>query len=49
MIIKKIVVRSRFKKHLKEFADKTLVIDTGYLYQFIGEGSLMENMCYLYQ
>ncbi len=33
------------KKHLKEFANKTFVIDTSiYLYQFIGEGSLMENM-----
>ena len=33
------------KRHLKDFTNKTLVIDTSiYLYQFIGEGSLMENM-----
>lgn len=37
--------KSVSRKHLKEFANKTLVIDTSiYLYQFIGEGSLMENM-----
>jgi flap endonuclease-1 len=37
--------KSVLKRHLKEFTNKTLVIDTSiYLYQFIGEGSLMENM-----
>ncbi len=37
--------RSVSKKHLKDFSNKTFVIDTSiYLYQFIGEGSLMENM-----
>ena len=37
--------QSTCKKHLKDFKNKTFVIDTSiYLYQFIGEGSLMENM-----
>jgi len=37
--------RSIHKRHLREFSNKTVVVDTSiYLYKFSAEGSLIENM-----
>ena len=37
--------KSIYKSHLREFANKTLVIDTSiYLYKFSADGALIENM-----
>ena len=40
--------KSIFKVHLKQFANKKIVIDTSiYLYRFLTDGALIEKMTYL--
>ena len=45
LLYEKCCKNSISKIHFSELSGKTIVIDTSiYLYQFLGEGSLMENM-----